>query len=77
MLDLESKVMDLLKTEYGIEERIEAALDAEIARQVMLWISRHNLVSEINDAIELALCDSNITDAIKQAIESFVEDAVG
>ena len=75
MLDFESKVKDLLETEYGIEEKIEKELDAELARLVSRWMDRHNFDSVISDYIELSISDTQIEEAIESAIEEFVEDA--
>ena len=75
MLDFESQVKDLLETEYGIEERIEKELNAEIARLVSRWMDRHNFDSVISDYVELSISDTRIEEAIESTIEEFVEDA--
>ena len=75
MIDLENMVKDELETTHGIEDLIEEELGSAVSLMVEQWVRKHNLRSWISDALEQAITEGEISEAVESAIESFIEDA--
>lgn len=77
MSDLENMVKDELKTEWGLGYGILSAVESRVSRAIDSWMTRHNINDWIEDAVENAISDSKIEEAIEYAITLYVEEMLG
>lgn len=76
MLDLVSMVKDILEINYSISEEIESAVESMTEAAVDRWMRTHDFSGMVRDAVEMHLDENEIHDAVVEAIEDFVSDAI-
>lgn len=77
MIDITSKIADILEMNYSIEEKIEDAVDMKLQSAVDEYLQYHRSLDDmVMEQVDQSLGLDEIEEMIESAIEGFVQDAL-
>lgn len=77
MIDITSRITDILEMNYSIKEKIEDAVDMKLQSAVDEYLQYHRSLDDmVMKQVDQSLWLDDIEEMIESAIEGFVQDAL-